>query len=249
MALAIDASTPSLATSTTAAVTTASFTPPSGALLVLCYGANNGTAAQDTSISTVTNTGTAATWTRRARKNNNASSTGGTGTDGGAEIWTATAPGAAITVTANGLNSGAGYEKALKIWVLTGADTTNVTNVAGATAASALPSVALAGCLAGSHVFAVSSDWNQAGLGTAGTGQTISTGDEMNVTGQITTHTWRTTSVLASSGSQTMNLTAPAAEKYNLVVLEVRDGGGAAATAPLHHLSNLRVPIIRAANF
>jgi hypothetical protein len=199
---------------------------------VLRFGANNGTAAQDTSITSVTNTGTAATWTRRARKNNNASSTGGAGTDGGAEIWTATAPGGAVTVTANGLNTGAGYEKSLKMTVYTGADTTALTNVAGATSASGLPSVALAGCLAGSDVVAMASDWNQAGLGTAGTGQTLSTGDEMNVAGQITTHAWQLTSFLASGGSQTMNLTAQPAEKYNLVVLEIRASSGVAAAIP-----------------
>jgi len=229
MALAIDASTPVVATGTGTAITTVSFTPPNGSLVVPMFGSNN-SGATDTSISSMTNTGTAITWTRRARKNTNASSTGGAGTNGGAEIWTGVGTGGAITVTANGVGSGTAFEKMLKVLVFTGADTASLANVAAATSASGLPSVALASCLAGSYVIAMSSDWGAKGAGTAGTAQTII--DESIVASQISLHSWRTTSVLGAGGSQTMNLTAPAAEQYNLVVLEVRDAGGGAATLP-----------------
>jgi hypothetical protein len=229
VALAIDASTPAKATGTGTAVTTASFTPPNGSLVVLEFGSNNTSAGADTSISSVTNTGTAITWTRRVRKNTNVGSTGGAGTAGGSEIWTGVGNGGAITVTANGVGSGVGFEKMLKAMVFTGADTTTF-NVTAASSTTLLPTVALASCLAGSYVLAMSSDWAQKGLGTAGTAQTIV--DESDVSGQITLHAWRTTAVLGGAGSQTMNLTAVTGQNWNLCVLEVRDSGGGAPAIP-----------------
>ena len=153
MALAIDASTPAIATGTTTAITTASFTPPNGSAIVILFGSNSQTAG-DTSITSITNTGIAITWTRRARKNKNASSDGGAGVDGGAEIWTGVGTGGAITVTVSGLGSGATHEKALQAVVLTGADTTTLTHIAAGSSSSGLPSVALTSCVAGSYVFA-----------------------------------------------------------------------------------------------
>lgn len=243
MALAIDASTPAIAsTATAAAVTTASFTPPSGSVVVLLIGSNNSGTA-DTTISSVTNTGTAITWTRRARKNTNAASDGGAGTNGGAEIWTGVGNGGAITVTATGPFSGVGNDKSLQAVVLTGADTSALTHIITATSTSGLPSATLTSCAAGSHVFAVSSDWAQAGLGTAGTGQTIIT--EYNSAGQITIHNWRTTNTLSGAGSQTMNLTAPAAEQYNLAVIEIKATGAAAPALPPQPVRDRLFPVPR----
>jgi hypothetical protein len=216
VALALDGSTPAKATATTLSVTTASFTPPAGSLVELLYTGNDG--GLDISVASVTNTGTAITWTRRARKNLNTGSTGGVGTEAGAEIWTGDGDGGAITVTATGVGTGAGKEKFLQAVVWTGADNT-VFNVAAASSTGGLPSVALAGCVVGSYVTAVSSDWAQKGLGTAGSGQTIIS--ENNVAGQTTDHAWRTTAALGAGGSQTMNLTAPSLQQYNLCVLEI----------------------------
>lgn len=232
MALAIDASSPvAFSTASAASITSASFTPPSGSLITISY-MGNGTTSQDVSVSSVTNTGTAITWARRARKNKNASSDGGAGQEGGAEIWTGLGNGGAITVTVTGVGSGSGFDKFASIRVFTGADTSTF-NIAAGSSASGLPSVALSGCQSGSYVIAMASDWAQKGNGTAGTGQTIVA--EYNLTGFISGHSWRTTNVLSGAGSQTMNLTAPSAEQYNMVVLEVRDasvGGGGATAIP-----------------
>lgn len=230
MALAIDGSTPAKATSTNQTCVTASFTPPAGALLIVLYGENEPSGTADASLTSVTNSGTALSWSRLARKNKNAASNGGAGTAASAEIWGAVVgSSAAMTVTTTSLISatGLGHEKMSKVIVLTGADTASLTNVNAASNASGLPSVVVASCLAGSHVLAVSSDWAQAGLGTAGTAQSII--DEQNVAGQITIHAWRTTSVLSGAGSQTMNLTAPAAENYNLCAIEIRDASAVVA--------------------
>jgi hypothetical protein len=224
--VAIDASLPALATGTAQATTTASFSPPANTLLVAYFAANNPSPGADCSLSGVTSS-PSLTWTRRARKSTNAASDGGAGTAGAADIWTAPyAAGGAITVTATSVDAttGAGHEKALQVVPYTGADTTALTNIITATSTSGLPSATLPGCSAGSLAGAISSDWAQAGLGTAGTGQTIVS--ESNIAGQMTMHIWRTTTTLASSGSQTMNLTAPAAEQYNMCAIEIKDSGG-----------------------
>jgi hypothetical protein len=223
VALAIDASTPAKTTGTTLALTTASFTPPSGSLVLINFGSNN-IGTTDVSIASVTNTGTAITWSRWARKNKNAGSDGGAGQEGGAEIWAGEGTGGAITITVTGVGTGVGAEKMVDVIVFTGAVLTvgnkgNGSNNAGTVTCN------VTGCSAGSHVVASASDWSQAGLGTAGSGQTIV--NEHDVAGQISLHTWRTTSVLGSAGTQTMNLTAPATQDFNLVAVEVVDSGGA----------------------
>lgn len=232
MALAIDASTPAeFSTATTLSITSASFTPPAGSLLVVLYGANGGS-SQDVSIASISNTGTGFTWARRARKNKNAASNGGAGEPGGAEIWTAVATvSQSMTVTVTGVDTGSGRDKWAKIVVLTGADTNTLTNVGAASNGSGLPSVALTGCVAGSYVFAAASDWAQAGNCTPGTAQTLI--DEYDNAGQISIHGWRTTNTLAAAGSQTMNLTAPSGEDYNMVVLEVRASTESVVASPI----------------
>jgi hypothetical protein len=220
--------TPAAATGTTNAVTTASFSPAAGSLIALLYAANHPTSTTDVSLSSVTNTGGAVSWSRRVRKNQNASSDGGVGTAGGAEIWTGVAPGGAITVTGTGVASGAGTEKFLKPVVFTGADIATLNHLITASATSGLPSAILSGVAAGSYVLAVSSDWQALGAGTAGSGQTMM--DEFHTPSQMTMHSWRTTAV-TSAGSVTMNLTAPAGQQYNLCVLEILDAGGSAAVS------------------
>lgn len=76
---AIDGSTPAVAISATGSVTTASFTPPAGSVLVAMTSGNN---AQQ---SAVISDSQGLTWTKR-------SSTFGSG--GNADVWTATVPGA-----------------------------------------------------------------------------------------------------------------------------------------------------------
>ncbi|GAB3884675.1 hypothetical protein [Terrabacter terrigena] len=225
MALALDASAPAAVTIAAAGQpTTASFTPPSGSLLVVLYSAGDTLGGTDESITSITNTGTAITWTRRVRKNRNAASDGGASTvDGGAEIWTGVGNGTAITVTVNGVS---GDVRLMKVMVLTGADTSSLANTAALAAANSTPSLTVPSCLVGSYVFAASSDQRNRGAGTAGTGQTI-IAEQASAT---TNHQWRTTNTLASAGSQTMNLTAPTGQDYDLVALEVR--AGAASSAP-----------------
>lgn len=121
MALAVDASTPALVQGDNTC-TTASFTAPASSLLVALCMCNSGSGATNT----VTNNGTALTWTQRVNHQ--------AGEDSGAytttvKIVTAPAlPSVARTVTLT--TSGTGYT-ALKVLAVTGAD---LTTPVGATA-------------------------------------------------------------------------------------------------------------------
>lgn len=119
MALAIDASTPVRVNTATATATTATFTPPAGSLLVAATSMN--TSSSGSGTVSIANTGSALTWTlqKLANKSNG-------GQPGAATIHTASAASGAITVTATTTNNLAGtLITSLKVYVLTGAATTN----------------------------------------------------------------------------------------------------------------------------
>lgn len=223
MALAIDVTTPAKATGTTIAITSGAFSPPAGSLLV-AFVARNGPAGNNDD-GTVTSTG-GLTWSLAGRKSTNAGSTGGAGTEGCVEIWlayAATAPGS-ITVTDTRADGASGTDRQhiLKPVVITGAESVWGGDIDAAFSASGLPSVTSLTARSYSWVFAVSSDWAQAGLGTAGTSQTII--DEDNVAGQYSVHIWRQNSATPVLGtSVTSNLTAPAAQQYNALAIEIRE--------------------------
>ncbi len=123
MAIAIDASSPAIVTTTADPVTTASFSPPASTLLVACVFVENST---DQAI-TVSNTGSALTWTQRVIR-----TTAEAGSNSG-EVAIFTAPNtgaqAGITVTAS-VASVSSYA-ALKVYVLTGASLTSPVGTTG----------------------------------------------------------------------------------------------------------------------
>jgi hypothetical protein len=224
VALAIDGSTPAKVTGTTTAISTAAFSPPANAQLVAFVVRNVGF-HNFNADGTVTSTG-GLSWSLAGRKSVNAGSTNGAGTDGCTEIWvanTTTAPGS-MTVTdtrGDGL-SGSGAEHILKVEVFTGAESPWAGAITGTSSTSGLPSASVTTTQANSWVFASSSDWSAGGVGTVGSGQTMI--DEDDVAGQYDAHIWRQTSTTGSSGTNvTMNLTAPAAEQYNELAIEIRE--------------------------
>jgi hypothetical protein len=234
VALAIDASTPAKVTGTTAAIVTSSFSPPAASMLV-AFVARNGPASNNDD-GTVSSTG-GLTWALAGRKSKTVTSTGGAGTEACAEIWVAyaaTAPGS-ITVTDTRADAATGSDRQhiLKPVVVTGDEVTWAGAIAAAFSASGLPSVSLSTTQPSSWVLGVSSDWSAAGLGTVGSGQTMI--DEDNVVGQYSAHIWRQTSTTPASGtSVTMNLTAPSAEQFNQLAIELREqlSTSAAPSAP-----------------
>ena len=209
--------------------TTASFTPSANALLVVKVVQNNAVVGDDTSV---TITGGSLTWTRRVRRNNNASSTGGTGTDSGAEIWTAPVGGSpsSMTVTATtAINFAGAHQIELVLEVIEVTDTSGtaptVGNVGAGSSTSGLPSAAISGGVsAGSYVLAVASDWTaNVTAGTPGSGQT--TIRDSFRSGQVAWHFWRTTST-TSAGALTMNETGPSGQQVNTCAIEIKTSGG-----------------------
>lgn len=231
MALALDGSAPAhVAANTGASATTASFTPPSGALLVAMTTGQSPNSAHDM---TVTVTGGGLTWTRRVARiaNSTANSTGGVaGRNGtGAEIWTAVSAGAAMTVTADVTgNAGVqvGNRTDLQVMVLTDSSTPTIGNVNHAISASGAPTADVASTTAGSYMFGVAADWANAGVGTAQTGETmINTATDVD----YSHHFVRSTST-SPGGTYTIGVSAPATQDYNFVALEVKTTAAAAAS-------------------
>lgn len=214
-------------------LTSGSFTPSANALLACCVVENPDTAGDDPSV---TITGGSLTWTRRARKNKNASSDGGAGTDGGAEIWTAVtgaSPGS-MTVTATSVNNFTTthhLQLVLSVIEVTdgGGSVPVPASIGTGTSASGAPTANVS-VSTGSYVLAVVSDWSaNTGAVTYGSGQTsIRDG---SLAGQVAWHFWRTTST-TSAGTQTMNMTAPNTQQYNECALEVQPPAGGAAVQP-----------------
>lgn len=126
-----------------------------------------------------------------------------------------------LTVSSAGLAAWHG----LRVVVLTGQHATNPYGaVIGTKVASNDPSATLTTTANNSLVFAVSSDWAAAGAGTVGSGQTMV--DDMLPSG-FSGHVWRTTSVVATSGTPTvMNLTAPPGQTWDELAYEVIAGTG-----------------------
>lgn len=251
MALAIDVSTPAITSAAAATCTTAAFTTPAAVLLVALVGRDTGVAAAN-SLGTVSGAGL--TWTLAGRKTDSTGATGvitgGTAQPGCVDVWWAYSAAALTSATITDTRADNGTKNhALKVMVLTGAETTWAGAVAANGAASGLPTVTLTTTAGNAWVFAASLDWAQKGLGTADTGQTIV--DEFNSTSNITFHVWRQTSTTAASGTSVTNdLTAPAAEQYNIVGIELRAvaGGGGAAVSP-RRMTVVRQAPMRAANF
>jgi len=174
MALAIDASTPAIATQTTgtvATVATASFTPPSGSVLLIGWAANSATGADPTTPTITDNLGVHLTYSLVAHSHR----ADGPAADGQAAMWTAVvASSAAMTVTVtNGAASGS-REAALRVWVLTGADTTTPVGASGKSGSTSAGSIAqnYTAQITGGQGFLADADWDLKGTQTAGTGTT-----------------------------------------------------------------------------
>jgi len=235
----------SLAPTTTTSSTTATFTfiprgGGAGTRLLVAVGANKPSAG-DATITSVADG--ALTWTKRPWKSLNAGSTGGAGSTGtSAEIWEAYTTGTSaitVTVTPNaGATTVSWIVRAHLVQVTHDEGATYTGAISAAANASGLPSGSLT-IANNSQVLAMVADWGATGLGTVGSGQYMV--DDFNDASNYTAHFWRLL-VAGAAGSQTMNLTAPAAENYNMALMEIK----AAAVAAV---SPRRIPISPVAHF
>lgn len=242
MALALDATTPTrvqkAATGNTA--TTASFTAPANALLLAFWSQDH--IDPEPAVPTIADTG-GLTWTLVYRLSQTSSPTiaaaepntptpTGTPSAGVIKCWRATTTSAAArTVTVTEVGS-TGKEGQLSVKVITDAGSApTVGAVATAGGSASAPTKAVTTTGANSWVWAGGNDWDAAGAGTAGTSQTI-VDTWAGLNGSY--HLWRQTATTASSGTAvTMNLTAPASQRWNIGVVEIRAAGAAPALPPI----------------
>lgn len=225
MALAIDTSTPPYATSAAGvtSLTTASFTPPTGALLVVC--ATNASARA--TLSKPTNTGGTVSW---------ANAVAITGSNGNpvAAIWLGTVTvSSSMTVTA-AFDASAGTF-GLGVPVITGQAATQNGATNSALSTGGLPAVTLSS-LAGSNslVIAAFCQSSSGTVGTSGTNQSqtfngnaYSFADTTN--GNANWVQYDTRMNLSAGSSDTINDTAPSV-RFQAVAIEIVVVGGVSSS-------------------
>jgi len=211
-------------------VTTGSFTPPSGALLIAF-------AWHDTAGGNLTNTSVVTdslglTWTRRATRSKQDDGAGAA--NGHIAISTAVATGAAMTVTTTGTNTG--NPAGLYVRVIPGADTTtpmDATPVEGTTNA-AVVSTSIVTATDGARCFLQVIDWNVAAAMTAGTGQTSVVSDAIGASDDRV-YLGVTNAVTSPAGSTALSTGSPSTGNTNnwigIAVRPAAGGGSVSGTA------------------
>jgi hypothetical protein len=233
VALAIDGSSPAITTQTsgtTATVATGSFTPPAGALLLIGWAGNTGSASDPGAPSITDNLGGHLTYNLVGWKHRGVAPT----VDGQAAMWWAVVGSStAMTVTVTtGTGSGA-QQAALKVWVITGADTSGIgaSGLSGSASAASIAQSYTAQATGGQSFIAVC-DWDLKGVETAGTGATRD--GSANVGTDITYGFFHRTSADDSNGvSNTLNVTLPGTStNLDWVYAEIKPaaGGGGSGT-------------------
>ncbi len=139
----------------TTAITSASFTPANGSLLVACAGLDE---INDSSTVAITVSGGSLTWTQRVRR-------GGVEAGGGlAAIWTApVVTGAGMTVSIARTATHAAARVSGKVYIVTGQHASPIGNIASANWTTNPQTLNLTAAGAG-RVFGCGTDWNATGL-------------------------------------------------------------------------------------
>jgi len=171
--LALDASAPAVfTTSTVGTVTSASCPPPAGSLLVVCLAGNSSNSSNPNQPTITDSRGTPLTYTLRQWRSR---VDAGPQVSGQVAIWTAPVTSSAamtVSITTTGTSV---VEKAARVWVFTGQDTTDpigATGKAGSQSATAIAQNYTAESTGGWGVMSVC-DWDATGAPTAGSGCTL----------------------------------------------------------------------------
>jgi hypothetical protein len=218
MALAVDSSSPAIATSlnTVTTVTSPAFTPPAQSVLLVSYAANTGAADNPATPGITDNLGTPLTYTLI----DHATIGDVAGADGQATAWSAVVPTSAsmtITVTNNSPTAN-NWGAVLLVRVVTGADTAAPVGAKGV-GGSVTNGVKLQNFTAtrdGSWGFLVVADWDVSGAETAGAGCTFDNTGNGNGIGYGFLR--RTTADGVNGATTAMNWTMPAGSVNNLWV-------------------------------
>jgi hypothetical protein len=228
MAVTIDASTPARVTGQQV-VTTATFDPPAG-VLVFCASGDDITRTW-----TVTNNGTALTWTTIANRNSGDSG----GVNGNVQASYAVLPSARTGMTVTGTYSVVN-DSSVKVYVVTGADTASPIGAGaeGSNSATPITTTAYTSQAAGLS-FVAYNDYNATGAPTS----SDTTLDANTVAGQISFASGYKT-IGSVGASVTHNIQAPAAPLANWVSFEIKPAAG--GLPPGYPLVVNRAALIRA---
>lgn len=151
------------------------------------------------------------TWRLRRRSNSQA---------GTAEVWSATASAQLSKATVTATRGSGSYVGSITVVAFTGADLVADGATAAGGAASGAPSVSLTTTRAGSQVWGVGNDWDKATARTVGGSQTKV--DEFLASVGDTFWVQRQSAPVPLAGTGvTLNDTAPTADRWNMVAIEV----------------------------
>lgn len=222
MTLALDPSTPAVAAANAQTVTSASFTPPAGAVIyaIAMMGVNNQGDPRDMTLTS----SNGLTWTQRGTTPGTPGAVAGNGDL--VRVYTATvASSAAMTVTAtittNGFNG-----CALRVLVYTGADAaTPVEGVVVGGSVSAVISQAITTTTDGAIPYLGASDWNGGAAPTAGGGTTTDAAPTAYSSRQWVAR--RATAAVSPAGSVTIASSAPTSGRNAWVGFAVKPAAGA----------------------
>lgn len=215
MALALDGSSPAIATAinTSQTVVTASFTPPTGSVLLVAWSGNSGANNTPSAPSITDSLGAHLTYTLV----DHVSRSDSPACDGQAATWWATVgTSAAMTVTVtNNAAAASQWAAALQVWVWTGADTAAPVGAHGKTAQTSGSAVSqnYTAQRAGGRGVLVINDWDATGAETAGSGCTFTGGGTGSIGPTNISYGFllRTTADDVAGSTNTLALTLPGA--------------------------------------
>lgn len=226
MAVALDASSPTAVYGDTQANTslaTTSFTPPAGSILIVYV------VSADAGQTHSTPTATSHTFVSRANL-------GTANSTSRVSVWTATATGSALTITAP--FAGTATQRALVVSAFSGAQlaaTPAVATFDGTSVANSAPSLNITTVAANSMVSWALGDWAQIDGTTTRVYRSSATERAFHtVTGAYTGYA--AYQAAATAGTQTFGLTAPTGQKPTMVGIEIQASGGAAAATPIRRI-------------
>jgi len=207
--LALDTQVVRHAASASASIVSPALTTSGPNELIVAFLSSDGPTTSASSFATVTGGGL--TWTLRKRVNAQI---------GTSEVWTAPASAKLTNINVTASRAAGVYRSSLVVSAFTGADLAKVGAAGGASASSGAPGVSLTTTRAGSWVWAVGNDWDNAVSRTTGTGQTSV--DEYLTPEGDTLWVQRQTATTSASGTLvTINVTAPTKDRWNLAAFEI----------------------------
>ena len=193
--------------------TTPAFSTTTAGEVLVAFAGSDGPGAAN--AQTLTITGAGLTWTRVQRAATRS---------GVAEIWTATAPAILTNVTVTSTQAvvaGGPFNGSLTVIAFTNASAVGASNIGGA--ATGAPTVSLVAQAAGSVVYAVGNDFDNAIARTLPAGQSKVTGAEfLAPSGDTFWVQFANTPTAAAGATVTLNDTAPTADQWNFAIVEIK---------------------------